>query len=216
MSVSVTRDNEALRTDGVSVNPLTFNENLPEINVRTMTPISIEACAESGVNANELLRRPLSYFASLPALVSRPPEAAKAAQKQYEKMRVATLATVQASHARIQRKLADELSRPLAISPASGTGGAGAGGAGELLREGRRERHVAKVAARVRVRVRLALGPKQGLHPLARARDHGMELRPVARPVQQHAERTRAEQRRQVIGVLLKKRKGKLRAEGVG
>jgi hypothetical protein len=129
MSVSVTRDNEALRTDGVSVNPLTFNENLPEINVRTMTPISIEACAESGVNANELLRRPLSYFASLPALVSRPPEAAKAAQKQYEKMRVATLATVQASHARIQRKLADELSRPLAISPASGTGGAGAGGA---------------------------------------------------------------------------------------
>lgn len=77
---------------------LTFDEDATNINIRAMTPRSAEVLRNHGVQPNELLRRPLGFFAALPEFRGKSLEALKVAAEMYEHNRQATLAEVKSAY----------------------------------------------------------------------------------------------------------------------
>lgn len=67
-----------------------FDEDARDVDPRSLTPRSADVCAQLGIEPNELLRRPLGFFAALPMFHGMSHYALELAATKYEASRRST------------------------------------------------------------------------------------------------------------------------------
>jgi len=95
-----------MQNAGFSLSKLHFNQthDVPgDVSIRTLTPVSREACLRTGVTVEQLRAHSLDYFRSLPLLRNKDEETIREAMNAFEHVRLCNIAVVQDQHDEILR-----------------------------------------------------------------------------------------------------------------